>query len=117
MANLRVVIGIELEGGGYWTHEHIVTVPPDYRQRDIEPFILHESDKAMSAIQRDNFGYSRSERIIRQFDRRMVLIAALLRRAPHDVRKRPIITRVREIIDMDQDELFARFGDRQSVEG
>jgi hypothetical protein len=116
MAELRVTIIIDLDGETV-THRHVVTVPPDYRQRDIEPFVLHESDKAMSAIQSENFGYSRSERIIRQFDRRMTLIAALLRRAPHDVRRRPIITRIREIIDMDQEELFARFGSEQSVEG
>jgi hypothetical protein len=116
MAILRVGIVIDLDGE-VWTHEHAVIVPPDYTQRDIIPFIQHESDKAMSAIQRDNFGYSRSERIIRQFDRRMVLIAALLRRAPHDVRRRPLITRIREIIDMDQEELFARFGNIESVEG
>jgi len=47
----------------------------------------------------------------------VVLIAALLRRAPHDIRKRPIVSRIREVIDMDGDELLARFGDRQSVEG
>ena len=116
MAELRVVIGIELDGE-VWAHTHVVTVPPDYNQRDIAPFIRHESDKAMSAIQRENFGYSRSEQIIRQFDRRMTLLKALLRRMPHDVRKRPIIGRMREIIEMDQDELFARFGTTESVEG
>jgi hypothetical protein len=116
MAQLRVRILIDLDGEE-WEHEHVVTVPPDYNRRDIEPFILHESDKAMSAIQRDNFGYSRSERIIRQFDRRVTLIAALLRRAPHDIRKRRVIARVREIIDMDQEELFARFGNFERVEG
>jgi len=116
MAELIVRIAISLDGE-VWAHEHNVTVPPDYNQRDIVPFILHESDKAMTAIQSDNFGYSRSERIIRQFDRRMVLIAALLRRLPHDVRKRPFVGRIREVMDMDQEELFARFGDRASVEG
>jgi hypothetical protein len=115
MAELHVSISIDLDGE-VWAHEHVVTVPPDYNRRDIEPFILHESDKAMSALQRDNFGYSRSEQIIRQFNRRMVLIAALLRRAPHDVRKRPIIERVRQVIDMDQEELFARFGDDSVLE-
>lgn len=116
MAELRVSIVIDLDGEVV-THRHVVTVPPDYRQQDIEPFILHESDKAMSAIQRDNFGYSRSERIIRQFDRRVALIKALLLRAPHDVRRRPIVNRIREVIDMDQEELFARFGNLDSVEG
>jgi len=116
MAELRVKIAIELEGD-IWLHEHVVTVPPAYTQREIVPFIQHESDKALTTLQRESFGYSRSERIIRQFDRRMELIKRLLRLAPHDVRKRPIITRIRDVIDMDQDELFARFGDRASVEG
>jgi len=116
MAELHVSISIDLDGE-VWAYEHVVTVPPDYNRQDIEPFILHESDKAMSAIQQENFGYSRSERIIHYLDRRVVLIAALLRRAPHDIRKRPIVGRIRDIIDMDGDELLARFGDRQSVEG
>jgi len=115
MAELRVSIGIELDGE-VWVREHVVTVPPDYRRQDIEPFILHEADKAMTAIQRENFGYSRSESIIRQFNRRMILIAALLRRAPHDIRRRPIIERIRDVIDMDQEELFARFGDESVLE-
>jgi hypothetical protein len=115
MAELRVQIIITLEGEA-WEVEHVVPVPPDYKRQDIEPFVQHEMDKAMTALQREAFGYSRSERIIRQFDRRMTLIKALLRRAPHDIRRRPIVTRIREIIDMDQDELFARFGNEQNVE-
>jgi hypothetical protein len=115
MAVLRVVIVVALDGE-IWEHEHNVTVPPDYRRQDIEPFILHEADKAMSALQRDNFGYSRSERIIRQFDRRLTVIRRLLRLAPHDVRKRPIMGRIRDVIEMDQDELFARFGNDANVE-
>jgi hypothetical protein len=59
MADLRVVITINL-GGETWLHEHVVTVPPDYNDQDIIPFIQHESDKAMSAFQREAFGYSRS---------------------------------------------------------
>lgn len=116
MAVLRVQITVRLDGDE-WGHEHVVVVPPDYGVQDMVPFIQHESDKALTELQRQAFGYSRSERIIRQFDRRITIIAALLRRAPHDVRKRRIIQRVREVIDMDQGALFARFGDEQSVEG
>jgi hypothetical protein len=115
MAELRVRILITLDGDS-WSKDHVVTVPPDYRRQDIEPFILHEADKAMSGIQRENFGYSRSERIIRQFDRRVEVIKRLLRLAPHDVRRRPIMGRIRDVIDMDQDELFARFGNDENVE-
>jgi hypothetical protein len=116
MAELRVRVAIDLDGDA-WAYEHVVTVPPDYRRQDIEPFILHESDKAMSALQREAFGYSRSERIIHQYDRRMTLILRLLRLAPHDVRRRPIMERIREVITMDREQLFARFGERESVEG
>ena len=115
MAELRVQIVVNLDGD-VWAYEHVVTVPPDYNRRDIEPFILHESDKAMTFLQREAFGYSRSERIIRQFDRRITVIKRLLRLAPHDIRKRPIIQRIREVIDMDQNELFARFGNDENVE-
>lgn len=116
MSELRVGIVIDLDGEK-WAYEHVVQVPPDYTQREMVPFIQHESDKALTFLQRESFGYARSERIIRQFDRRVEIIKRLLRLAPHDVRRRPIITRIRDVIDMDQDELFARFGDRASVEG
>jgi hypothetical protein len=109
MAVLRVVITVALDGE-VWEHEHTVIVPPDYKRQDIEPFVLHETDKAMSALQEENFGYSRSGEIIRQFDRRLTLVKALLRRAPHDVRKRPIIERIREVIDLDREQLYARYG-------
>jgi hypothetical protein len=112
---LVVRIDVQLQGD-QWTNVHTVPVPPDYRQQDIEPFIQHEMDKAVTALQVEAFGYARSARIIRQFNRRVVLIAALLRRAPHDVRNRPIIRRVREVIDMDQEELFARFGGDERLE-
>jgi hypothetical protein len=108
VAELRVRITVNLDGDE-WEHEHVVTVPPDYNRQDIEPFILHETDKAMSGLQRENFGYSRSEAIIEQFDLRMTIIKTLLRIAPHDVRNRPIVGRIRNVIDMDRDELFARF--------
>lgn len=116
METLTVSIIVRL-GGEEWVEHHAVTVPPDYKRQDIEPFVQHEIDKAVTRLQRDAFGFARSERIIRQFDRRMEVIKRLLRLAPHDVRKRPIMGRIREVIDMDSAELFARFGDRESVEG
>jgi hypothetical protein len=109
MAELRVNIIVTIDGEG-WEGEHVVPVPPDYTAADIEPFVQHEMDKAVAALQREAFGEARSEEIIRQYDRRLVIIAALLRRAPHDVRNRAIVRRIREVIDMDREELFARFG-------
>ena len=41
MAELHVHITVRLDGD-VWEHEHEVTVPPDYKRQDIEPFILHE---------------------------------------------------------------------------
>jgi hypothetical protein len=115
MAELHIHIDANIDGGDPWTLDRDVTVPPDYNRRDIEPFVQHELDKAMSELQREAFGFDRSEAIIRQYDRRMVLIAALLRAAPHDIRNRPIVQRIREVMDIGADELFARFGD-ESVE-
>jgi hypothetical protein len=40
-----------------------------------------------------------------------MLIKALLRRAPHGIRNRPFAERIRDIIDMNSDRLFAEFGD------
>jgi hypothetical protein len=113
MSELRVSVAIDLDGE-VWAYEHVVTVPPDYQDQDIVPFIQHESDNALAILQRETFGYARSERIIRQFDRRMTVILRLLRLAPHDIRRRPIIQRIRSVIEMDQDELFARFGTRNT---
>lgn len=110
MAELRVTITITIDGEG-WRGEHAVEVPPDYKRQDIEPFVLHESDKAMTALQREAFGYSRSERIIRQFDRRMEVIKRLLRLAPHDIRNRASLNRIRDVIEMDSERLFAQYGD------
>lgn len=110
MAELRVRITVSLEGDD-WEAEHVVTMPPTYARQDIEPFILHETDRAMTAFQREHFGYSRSDLIIQQFDRRLSIIRRLLRLAPHDIRERPIVTRIREVIEMDRNELFARYGE------
>lgn len=110
MAELQVRILVTLDGEA-WSGEHRVEVPPDYNERDIIPFIQHETDKAVTEFQRESFGYSRSADIIRQFDRRIVLIRTLLRRAPHDIRRRPIVERIRGIIEMNSDRLFAEFGD------
>lgn len=115
MSTLHITIAATLDGEG-WEVDHSVEVPPDYRRQDIEPFIQHELDKAMNTLQRDRFGFSRSERIIRYYDRRLSLVKRLLRLAPHDVRKRPIIDRVREVIDMDGEQLLARFGDDRVLE-
>jgi hypothetical protein len=106
---VRILVSLD---GDEWHSEHIVRVPPDYRRQDIEPFVLHETDKAMSEFQSENFGYSRSERIIQQYDRRLVIIAAMLRRLPHGVRRQGFIQRIRDVIDMDGNELRARFGER-----
>jgi hypothetical protein len=110
MEALTVSITVRL-GGDEWVENRIVPVPPDYQPRDIVPFIEHETDKALSALQREAFGYSRSERIIRQLDRRLTVIGRLLRMAPHDIRRRPVVERVREVIDMDSERLLAEYGD------
>lgn len=118
MDELRVRIEVSLTDEGVLAAiDRTITVPPDYNPRDIEPFVQHEIDKAVTTMQQEAFGYSRSDRIIAQFDRRMQIIKRLLRIAPHDIRKRPIIKRVREVIDMDRGELFARYGHDENVEG
>ena len=115
MAELRVVIVVALDDG-IWEHEHRVTVPPDYKRQDIEPFIRHEMDKAVAEIQRKEFGEARSAEIIEQFDRRITLIRRLLRLAPHPIRTSRLAERIREVIDIDRAQLYARFG-HEDVEG
>lgn len=109
MAVLRVAISVSLDGAE-WDHDHLVIVPPDYRRQDIEPFIRHEMDKAVAEMQRREFGEARSAEIIEQFDRRLIVIRHLIKTAPHRIRTALTARRVLEVIDLDRDELFARFG-------
>jgi len=110
MAELRVRITVAIDEEG-WEGEHVVAVPPDYSYQDIQPFVLHEADKAMTAFQSEHFGRSRSAEIIRQFDRRLVLIRELLGSAPHGD---PVVARIRAIIDMDSEQLFTEFGEQST---
>jgi hypothetical protein len=115
VAELRIQIRVELgdDGVGF---DRVVEVPPDYRRQDIDPFIRHEMDKAVAAFQRESFGEARSAEIIEQFDRRISIIRRLLRLAPHPIRRSAVAERIREVIDLDRAQLYARFG-REDVEG
>lgn len=116
MAELRIQIRVELDGEGVGFN-HVVEVPPDYGRQDIDPFIRHEMDKAVALFQRESFGEARSAEIIAQFDRRISLIRRLLRLAPHPIRRSRVAERIREIIDLDRAQLYARFGREENAEG
>ena len=109
MAELRVYILVTLEGNE-WGRELAVTVPPGYAEQDIQPFIRHEMDKAVATFQREAFGEARSAEIIEQFDRRISLIRRFLRLAPHSIRNAAVARRIKEVIEMDRAQLYARFG-------
>jgi hypothetical protein len=106
---LHIGIVVSLDGEG-WEHFHEVDVPPGYAEQDIQPFIRHEMDKAVATFQREAFGEARSAEIIEQFDRRMSLIRRFLRLAPHSIRNAAVARRIKEVIEMDRAQLYARFG-------
>jgi 5-methylthioribose kinase len=106
---LHVGIVVTLDGES-WEIFHEVDVPPSYTEQDIDPFIRHEMDKAVAALQREEFGEARSAEIIEQFDRRISLIRRLLRLAPHSIRNAAVARRIKEVIEMDRAQLYARFG-------
>jgi 5-methylthioribose kinase len=106
---LHVGIVVTLDGES-WEIFHEVDVPPGYTEQDIDPFIRHEMDKAVAALQREEFGEARSAEIIEQFDRRISLIRRLLRLAPHSIRNAAVARRIKEVIEMDRAQLYARFG-------
>jgi hypothetical protein len=114
MAELRIHIDIRL-GGNHWEANDAILVPPTYAEQDFIPFIEHELEKAVVRLEREEFGYSREADIIDQYDRRLNIIRLMLHHAPHDLRNRPIFDKIREVIDLDADQLFARFG-RESEE-
>jgi len=109
MSVLHIGIVVSLDGES-WEIFHEVDVPPSYTEQDIDPFIRHEMDKAVAALQREEFGEARSAEIIEQFDRRISLIRRLLRLAPHSIRNAAVARRIKEVIEMDRAQLYARFG-------
>jgi 5-methylthioribose kinase len=106
---LHIGIVVSLDGES-WEIFHEVNVPPSYTEQDIDPFIRHEMDKAVATLQREEFGEARSAEIIEQFDRRISLIRRFLRLAPHSIRNAAVARRIKEVIEMDRAQLYARFG-------
>jgi hypothetical protein len=117
MSDLHVRIRVVHEKPGFndrWVHTHSVVVPPDYTDADLEPFILHEMDKAVAGHQREHFERARSADIIAQYDRRMTVIEQMLANAPHNLRRAAVVLAVLRVMHMDADALFAEFGSEEA---
>jgi len=112
MAELHIDIRVYIEEPGpnpHWNHSVEVTIPPDYHDVDIEPFILHEMDKAVTEHQRQHFGEARSAEIIAQYDLRMHVIENLIKFAPRNQTRMALGGAIQAIMDLDREELFSRF--------
>lgn len=112
MADLHINIQVHIEQPGpnpRWNYSTEVQIPPDYHDVDIEPFVLHEIDKAVTAHQREHFGESRSAEIIHQFDMRMRIIESLLKFAPHDLTRVALAAAILKVIHADREELFSTY--------
>jgi hypothetical protein len=115
VSELHVSIRVTLEQPGpnrEWEFDHSVIVPPAYPVDDehLEPFILHEIDKAVTLHQKEHHGYSRSSDIIAQYDRRLTVIQEMLENAPHSLRRAAVVLAVLRVMHMDADDLFEEFG-------
>jgi hypothetical protein len=116
MANreLRIRIDAELVQPGpnrHWHQELDVPVPPGYAPQDIPPFVRWQLDLATAALQERELGEARALRLLAAYDLRMRVIGRLLRRVPRDHRAQRLVAKIRELMEMDNEELFADYGD------
>lgn len=88
--DLHIHLDIHIDGDEQWEYDHHVPVPPGYAEQDIMPFVQHEMDRAVTALQREEFGYARSADIIHQYDLRMKLIENLVQHAPRNLSRKAL---------------------------
>ena len=93
-----------------------VEVPPDYTAVDFPPFLRHELERAVTALEIEHLGEARAATIIAAMDLRLRVIRFLLRNAPHVVRGSAVAAVIEHVMDESNDELFAEFGDDDRME-
>lgn len=93
-----------------------VDVPPDYTTVDLPPFLRHELERAVTALEVEHLGEARAATIIAAMDLRLRVIGFLLRNAPHVVRGSATAAVVQHVLDASNDEIFAEYGDDDRME-
>lgn len=111
--DLHIEIKVVIEQPGVnprWAHVTEVPVPPAYStDEEMQAFLRHELDRAMTAFQREEFGYSRSADIIHQFDLRMRVIENVIRYAANNTTRGALAAAILAVIHLDTGELIARY--------
>lgn len=109
--HIEISVVIEQEGVNQrWNYDIDVPVPPAYTtDMEMKAFLRHELDRAMSDFQEQEFEYSRSAEIIRQFGLRLNVIERLMQFAPREQSRDSLVAVIRAIIDMDSEDLLLRY--------
>lgn len=115
--DLRISITVMLEQPGpndRWDYEIDIPVPPQHLDEEHEyALIRHELDRAMTDFQRENFEYSRAERIIHQYDLRVRVIENLIKHAPKALSRKALAAAILAVIHEDAAALIAQYGTRE----
>jgi hypothetical protein len=118
--DLHIEIKVVIEQAGVnpqWEYAIDVAVPPAYTTvQEMRAFLRHQLDRAMSDFQEQEFEYSRSAQIIAQFDLRMQVIANLIKFAARLQSREALGQAIIAVIDMDRDELVARYRGNEQPE-
>ena len=93
-----------------WEHEVEVPVPPDYVEQDIEPFVRHELERAVTTLEREQLGEARAAAFLEAYDLKMRVLRFLLITAPRERAVLQLAARIRELIELSNDDLHAQWG-------
>lgn len=113
---LSIEISLEIHQPGVnprWREEREVDLPPDYAEQDILPFVRHQLENAVTALEIRELGEARAAKIIAAYELRARVVRRLLRRAARDAASQELVARVHEVLDMDNDNLFATWTDER----
>jgi hypothetical protein len=117
MADLHIRLGLRLSQPGpdrRWGHEVTIPVPPDYNERDLLPFVRHQLESAVTALEDADLGGARAAEIIAAYDLRARAIAFLLRTAGPRERNTPVAAAIRAVLEADNETIFALWANGQT---
>lgn len=110
---LSIDLAVELHQPGpnrRWSGEREVAVPPAFQEHDILPFVRHEVEKTVTALEREHLGGARAADIIAAYELRSRVIRHLLRTAPREAAVQALRTRIADILDLDNETLVSLWG-------
>ncbi len=95
-----------------WSKDYNVPLPEHLPSGDeLHAFIAHSIDIASARIQQENLGFTRAATFLRAYSKRMEAIAHFLETAPHDIRTSATAAWIRQVMDADNNTIFATYGD------